>query len=96
MDGLINIPWASPQHCSDWLCLSPSDRPSHSTCIPQWDRSIEMTVGIAMASGTEIYTIVGHPALTRRSVAPGLEVQGRRVSEMRCSPGVGCGEDEHK
>ena len=33
--------------------------------IPQPDRSIEMTMHIAMASGTEIYTLVGHPALTR-------------------------------
>jgi len=39
--------------------ISPANRPT------QWDRSIEMTVHFAIASGTEIYTLVGHPALTR-------------------------------
>jgi len=67
--------------------LSPANRPTQLLSIPQWDRSIEMTVGVAMASGTEIYTLVGHPALTRRSVVPGLGAQGRRVSETRCRAG---------
>jgi len=57
----------------------PANRPT------QWDRSIEMTVHIAMASGTEIYTLVGHPALTRIFMAlqhelgpPALITCGRR------------------
>ena len=59
--------------------ISPANRPT------QWDRSIEMTVCIAMASGTEIYTLVGHPALTRIFMAlqhelgpPALITCGRR------------------
>ena len=67
--------------------LLPANRLTQLLSIPQWDRSIEMTVGVAMASGTEIYTLVGHPALTRRSVVPGLGAQGRRVSETRCRAG---------
>ena len=38
--------------------ISPANRPT------QWDRSIKITVCFTIASGTEIYTLVRHPALT--------------------------------